>query len=151
MCAYSVDLRTKIVAAVDRDKNKHEVARTFGVGVSTVKRYVKQWREQGSLAPQPHPGRPPIISLEQQERLRAHVTEHAAAYLDEYCARWEGEMGVRVSTSTMSRAIRKVGFTRKKGHWVPVSGTSAPAAAGTGSSATSTRGAWSSWMSQVPI
>lgn len=131
MCAYSPDLRAKIVAAVERDGNKHEVARRFGVGVSTVKRYVTQWRDEGSLAPKPHPGRPPTIRPDQQEALRAQVTEHPAAYLDEHCALWEAESGVPVSMSAMSRSIRKLGFTRKKGRWVPVSATPAGGASGT--------------------
>jgi transposase len=141
MCAYSPDLRAKIVAAVERDGNKHAVAATFGVGVSTVKRYWKQWREEGSLAPKPHSGRPPTIRPDQEEALRAQVAEHPAAYLDEHCALWEVEHGVQVSLSAMSRAIRKVGFTRKKGRWVPVSGMSNDAASGTASFATSTPGA----------
>lgn len=131
MCAYSPDLRAKIVAAVERDKNKHAVARHFGVGISTVKRYMKQWREEQSLAPKPHPGRPPSIRPDQQEGLRAQVTAHPAAYLDEHCLLWEAETGARVSTHAMSRAIRKLGFTRKKGRWVPVSGTRTDAASGT--------------------
>jgi transposase len=68
MCAYSPDLRAKIVAAVDRTTNKHEVARTFGVSVSSVKRYVKQWQEEGSLDPKPHPGRPPPPSAPSSRR-----------------------------------------------------------------------------------
>jgi transposase len=131
MCAYSVDLRAKIVAAVERTPNKHEVARTFGVSVATVKRYVKQWQEEGSLVPKPHPGRPPTIRPEQQEVLRAQVTAHPAAYLDEHCGRWEAEMGVQVSLSATSREIRKLGFTRKKGRWVPASATSPNGASGT--------------------
>jgi transposase len=131
MCAYSPDLRTKIVAAVERTMNKHEVARSFGVSVSTVKRYVTQWEQEGTLDPKPHPGRPPTIRPEQQEVLRAHVTEHAADYLDEHCLYWAGETGVRVSMSTMSRWIRGLGFTRKKGRWVPVNGSRTDAASGT--------------------
>jgi transposase len=131
MCAYSPDLRAKIVAAVERDGNKHAVARHFGVGVSTVKRYCTQWREEQSLAPKPHPGRPPTIRPDQQEALRAQVRAHPAAYLDEHCLLWETETGIRVSPYAMSRAIRKLGFTRKKGRWVPASGTRIDAASGT--------------------
>jgi transposase len=133
MCAYSPDLRHKIVEAVERDGNKHAVARHFGVGITTVKRYVIQWREEQSLTPKPHPGRPPTIRPDQQEALRAQVTAHPAAYLDEHCALWEAHTGTPISLSAMSRAIRKAGFTRKKGRWVPVSGTRASAASGTGS------------------
>ena len=42
MNAYSEDLRKKIVEAVERGMLKIEAARTFGVGISSVKRYV--WR-----------------------------------------------------------------------------------------------------------
>jgi transposase len=133
MCAYSPDLRAKILAAVDAGLSKSQAARTFGVGLATIKRYAALRREQGSLDPKPHSGRPRTIRPEQQEVLRAQVTAHPAAYLDEHCVLWEAEWGVRISTSTMSRAIRKLGFTRKKGRWVPVRGTRASAASGTGS------------------
>lgn len=131
MCAYSPDLRSKIVAAVERQQNKHEVARVFGVSVSTVKRYVKQWQRDGHLDSKPHPGRPTTIRPEQQEMLRAQVTEHPADYLDEHCRLWERATGVRISLSAMSRAIRKGGFTRKKGRWVPASASRASDGAGT--------------------
>jgi transposase len=133
MCAYSPDLRRKIVDAVERDGNKHAVARHFGVGVSTVKRYCIQWRDDGTLTPKPHSGRPPTIRSDQQETLRAQVTEHPAAYLDEHCVLWEATTGTAVSISAMSRAIRKAGFTRKKGRWVPVNGTRTDAVPGTAS------------------
>jgi hypothetical protein len=37
--AYSIDLRTKIMRAVDAGMSKSEAARVFDVGLSTVKRY----------------------------------------------------------------------------------------------------------------
>jgi transposase len=40
MRAYSLDLRHKVVEAVLRGMPKAEAARTFGIGISTVKRYV---------------------------------------------------------------------------------------------------------------
>jgi transposase len=39
MKAYSKDLRQKIVDAIERGMPKAQAARTFGVGISTVKRY----------------------------------------------------------------------------------------------------------------
>jgi transposase len=63
--------------------------------------------------------------------LRTQVTEHPAAYLDEHCALWEAEHGVTVSLSAMSRTIRKLGFTRKKGRWVPVNASTPHGGSGT--------------------
>ncbi len=57
MRAYSVDLRKKIVDAIRHGRPKVEVARIFGVGISSVKRYMKMAQEEGSLDPKKAPGR----------------------------------------------------------------------------------------------
>jgi transposase-like protein len=59
MNAYSEDLRKKIVQAKERGMPTAAVARTFGVGISSVKRYAKTAREGGSLRPKKSPGRDP--------------------------------------------------------------------------------------------
>jgi transposase len=51
MKAYPEDLRRKMVEAVERGMLKSEAAKTFGVGVSSVKRYVLAAREGRPLAP----------------------------------------------------------------------------------------------------
>jgi transposase len=51
MKAYSLDLREKIVAAVGRGWSKAQAARTFEVGATSVKRYVKLREEGKPLAP----------------------------------------------------------------------------------------------------
>ncbi len=57
MKAYSVDLREKIVAAVGRGMSKAQAARTFGVGATSVKRYVKLQEEGKPLTPGKAPGK----------------------------------------------------------------------------------------------
>ncbi|MFL6031578.1 MAG: helix-turn-helix domain-containing protein [Rubrobacteraceae bacterium] len=61
MDAYSLDLRKKIVAATERGMPTSEVARAFGVRVSTVKRYAATARQGRPLAPKKHPGSKPKI------------------------------------------------------------------------------------------
>jgi transposase len=57
MRAYSLDLRQKVVAAVERgDSTIEEVASTFGVGQTFVKKMLRQHREIGDLSPRPHGG-----------------------------------------------------------------------------------------------
>jgi transposase len=55
MNAYSEDLRRKIVEAIERGMGKSEAARSFGVSLSLVKRYVGMVREGRSLTPQETP------------------------------------------------------------------------------------------------
>ncbi len=114
MKAYSPDLRLKILAAVDADMSKSEAARTFRVGLSTVKRYVRQRRETGSIMPHTAPGAAPRIPASHYPALIAQLTAHPDATLDEHCVLWEERSGVRVSNPTMSRMQRRVGWTRKK-------------------------------------
>src|SRR3954453_2785664 len=51
MRAYSMDLRERVVAAVDRGMTQEQAAVTFGVSVNTVGRYLARRRDTGSLAP----------------------------------------------------------------------------------------------------
>ncbi len=83
MDAYSEDLRRKIVEAKQRGVPTAEVARTFGVGISSVKRYAKVAREGGSLRPKRSPGRPPKTDERARRLLEADLQQRLAATLSE--------------------------------------------------------------------
>ena len=124
MDAYSEDLRQKIVEAlVRRRMNKSEAARAFGVSLSSVKRYAKAVREGRSLSPGKAPGKRPKLDEKARRLLEANVEERPFAKLSDRQEYLERVAGVRVSESTLSRALRQMGFGRKKGRWVRVSAT----------------------------
>jgi transposase len=123
MKPYSLDLRQRIVTAVvDKQLHPEEVAERFSVSRDTVERYVQR-ALTGALAPQTSPGRPRVIGPEHHQALRAQLEAHADATLAAHCQRWTATQGVEVSTATMSRAIKRLGWTRKKRRWQPASGT----------------------------
>jgi transposase len=124
MNAYSLDLREKIVEAKERGVPTSEVAKTFGVGVSTVKRYAAARREGRSLAPKRRPGSKPKLDEGAKRLLEADLEERPAATLPERSEFLEGVAGVRVSDSTVSRALRRLGWSRKKDRWERRSATS---------------------------
>lgn len=124
MDAYSLDLRKKIVEAKERGMPTVEVARTFGVGVSTVKRYAATAREGRPLAPKKHPGSKPKIDEGARRLLEADLEERPAATLPERREFLRRTCGVWVSDSTVSRMLKRLGWTRKKDRWVRVRGTS---------------------------
>ena len=103
-----------VVAAVERGMKRAEVVETFAVSLPTVKRWLKQQRETGSLAPKPIPGPVAVRGDALAGALPARLAEHADATLEEHCAWWEETTGVTVSTATMSRAITALAWTRKK-------------------------------------
>lgn len=121
MRAYSMDLREKVLAAVDRGTPRKEIVRTLGVSEPTIRRYLTLRRETGSVAPKPYPKRPFSIgqSVEQRRALWNQLEEHDDATLEEHCQLWVRKHNVKVSIATMSRAIRRLGWTLKKRVWVP--------------------------------
>ncbi len=125
MKAYSLDLREKIVDAVlRRGMSKAQAARTFGVGATSVKRYVKLREEGKPLSPGKAPGKKGKLGQSGmkllEEDLHARPTlsyEQRADYLFKL-------LGERVSISTICRMIKRLGYTRKKDRWVRVRETS---------------------------
>ena len=123
MKAYSEDLRKKIVDAIERGMPKAQAARTFGVGISTVKRYATKAQRGESLEPGKAPGKPPKIDERVGKLLEEDLKERPFVTLRERCEYVEALSGVSVSRSTMCRAIARVGSTRKKGGQAPPSAT----------------------------
>jgi transposase len=81
MNAYSLNLRKKIVEAKQRGMSTAEVARAFGVGPSSVKRYATTAREGRSLAPKRRPGSRPKLNERARRLLEADLEERPAATL----------------------------------------------------------------------
>jgi transposase len=124
MKAYSEDLRTKILEAVDSGMPKSEAAKTFGVSRSSIKRYAAARREGRPLAPSKHPGSKPKLDQRARKILQADVEDRPAITLKERCRFLKEMVGVSVSESTLSRLLRKMGFSPKDGVWVRVRETS---------------------------
>ena len=125
MKAYSEDLRRKVVEAVEqRGMSKSEAARSFGLSISSVKRCVAKAREGASLSPRKHPGPRPKLDERARKLLEADVDERPALTLRERCCFVERLAGVKVSESTLSRLLRRMGFSPKEGRWVRVNATS---------------------------
>ena len=124
MNAYSEDLRKKIVQALRRGMTKTEAARTFSVSRSSVKRYAKLAQEGRSLAPKKRPGSKLKMDESATKLLEADVQRRPAATLSERSEFLEKAAGLRVSDSTVSRMLRRLGWSRKKGLWVRARETS---------------------------
>ena len=110
--------------AIERGMPKAQAARTFGVGISTVKRYATKAQKGEPLEPGKAPGKRPKIDERVGKLLEEDLKEHPFATLRERCEYVRAVSGVSVSRSTMCRAIARIGSTRKKGGQAPLSETS---------------------------
>ena len=114
MKAYSKDLRLRVLAAVDRGMAREEVAKTFGVSVPTIKRYLKLRWETGDVEPKPTPGPPAHKRAALEEGLPTQVRLNPELTLAEHCELFEEEHGVEVSSATVSRALKRLSLPLKK-------------------------------------
>jgi transposase len=124
MRAYSVDLRRKIVEAVQWGMSQAEAARTFGVGTSSVKRYVNMAQDAEGLVPKTAPGKKHQLDwgatkvLQEDLRRRPEATHRQRARL------LFELLGVRVSEASACRAVKPTQLCPKKDQWVPANATS---------------------------
>jgi transposase len=118
MRAYSEDLRKKIVAAIEqRGMSKAEAARTFGVNLSSVKRYDRTVRQGGSLTPKKSPGRTRKVDQKAQVLLKEDVKERPGATISQRRRFLEHITGKDLRDSTIRRLMKRLGFSQKNGQW----------------------------------
>ena len=84
------------------------------------------------MSPRPSPGRTPSIcgTAEERRALWRQLEADPEATLERHRELWEGRGGARVSVATMSRAIRRLGWTYKQRLWRPPNATKKPAPPG---------------------
>jgi transposase len=97
MKAYSKDLREKIVDAIGRGMPKAQAARTFGVGISTVKRYATKAQRREPLEPGKAPGKRPKMDERVRKLLEEDLKERPFVTLRERCDYVEAISGLSVS------------------------------------------------------
>ena len=113
--SYPIELRDKAVQAYLKGKGtQEEIASIFGIGLSSLRRYLKQYEESGDLAAKPHPGRPPMLGTEDLQSIKQWIEATPDIELKELCALVERELGKVVSEPTMCRACQALDLRRKK-------------------------------------
>lgn len=115
MKAYSIDLRERVLSALDRGMPRSEVITTFQVSLASLKRWLAARRDTGHFTPrQPTGGFAPTITPDQHDQLRAQVAAFPDATLAEHATLWNAAHATTISQWTIGRAIRGLGLTRKK-------------------------------------
>ncbi len=113
--SYPVELRNKAVKAYLKGKGtQEEIANIFGIGLSSLGRYLRQYEKSGDLTPKPHPGRPPMLGERELQHIKGWVEARPDIELKELCALVEQEFGKEVSEPTMCRACQALDLRRKK-------------------------------------
>jgi transposase len=119
MGPYSVDLRERVLAAVDAGEGtQQEIAERFRVSARWIRKLLATRTETGSIAPKPAAGgRKLLIQGEAAEALQAAVAAGPDATLEEL----RQATGFGGCLMTVWRALRRLGISRKKSPCTPKS------------------------------
>src|SRR5262245_43656401 len=114
MAAISLDLRKRILRALEEDGSSLRVANQFSVSPSFVRKLRCQFRRTGDPAPGKAPGKERLVRGVTERKLRRLASDNADATLIELAELLEHSTRVAVSETTMWRSLRRLGLTRKK-------------------------------------
>ena len=115
---YSLDLRKRVVAAIEGGMSRNQAARQFGVAISTAIGWMQRVEQTGSVAPGQMGGhKPKAISGEHavwlSQRIRAgdFTLRELVAEL--------GERGLKVDYRSVWEFVhaQKLSFKKKRGGW----------------------------------
>ena len=115
---YSVDLRRRVVAAIEAGMSRNQAARQFGVAISTAIGWMQRVEQTGSVAPGQMGGhKPKAISGEHAVWLSQRI--RAGDFTLRGLVAELGERGLKVDYRSVWEFVHaeKLSFKKKRGGW----------------------------------
>ena len=110
---YSMDLRLKVVEALASGNTATSVSKTFNIAHKTIYNWQKQLEKKGHLSPKPVGSKVLSEIIQDLEKFQQFVEQKPDRTSQEIAADWGN-----ISSSTIRRYLRLIGFTNKKNFWV---------------------------------
>ena len=120
MKALSLDLKQRIVNALDTGATRPTIAERFVVSLVTVERIARKKRLGHDLQAGQSTGRNPSIPEDKWQEFEQLVRSEQDWSATTLTLAWVEKTGIALSVSTTTRALRKIGFVFKKNprsHW----------------------------------
>lgn len=105
---YSIDLRQRVIEAVDEGIPRIVAARTFKVGFRTINRWIALRKATGSLEPKKDWRKGHSHAIKDLEQFRKFVEQNSYLTLEEMA----NKLG-NISRSAVATYIKKIGFVKK--------------------------------------
>jgi len=116
---YSYDLRQKVIQAIQRDGiKKGEASQLFNISRNTIDLWLKRQVLSGDFQPKPMNPNGHGHKITDWPKFQEFAQLHGDKTQKEMAQLWEGE----ISSRTIARALKKIGFTRKKKPMVTANG-----------------------------
>ena len=118
---YSMDLRERVIAAIDDGMSSRQAAARFSIGIATAGAWARLRRLTGDVAPATQ-GKPKGSVLDAHaDFILGALAEKSDTTLDEMVERLRDERGVRVVRTAVWKFLDRHGQTHKKRPPMPAS------------------------------
>ena len=108
---YSYDLRQKVIQAIELSgMSQHQAAMTFQISRSTINLWCQRQALTGDCKAKPNLPQGNGHKITDWEKFREFAKVNGEKTQVEMAKLWDGE----ISDRTISRALKKIGLTRKK-------------------------------------
>jgi transposase len=108
---YSDDLRRKVIDAIELDGIKRsEASEMFRISRNTINLWFQRKAQTGDIKPKQRRSFGHTHKIKDWGKFRAFIKAHGDKTQQQLADLWEGDISAR----TISRALKKIGFTRKK-------------------------------------
>ena len=109
--AYSYDLRQKVINAIELDGMRKSVAaQVFGISRNTIDLWLKRQAQTGDYQAKSTRPHRTAGKITDGSKFVEFVRQHGDKTQEQMAQLWEGD----VSARTLSRALQKLGLSRKK-------------------------------------
>jgi len=121
MKAYSIDLRTRVLAAYDSGQYRlNQIAEQFQVTTRWIQKLRQRRQQEGSIAPKPqNQGRKPVFQGKNLKALEQFIEAHPDATLEETKQHFSGV--VQCSIVTIHNTLKGLGWRYKKKRYMRAS------------------------------
>ncbi len=107
--AYSQDLRIRAVELIETGMSISQVSRLLKISRPTLYRWVKKFETTGSTQPEKSIPPPQTSKIQDWQKFQEFIELHGNKTQKEMASLWGN-----VSHHTISRGLKKLGYTRKK-------------------------------------
>ena len=112
--AFSLDLRERVIGAVDGGMHIDEAAKIFDVSRRVIYEWLELRKKTGELKPKTGYQKGHSHKITDLEKFKAFANSNKQCTSPQMVIRWEQLTGVKVSEDVMLRMLKKIGFTFKK-------------------------------------
>lgn len=112
--SYGVDLRGRVIEAIEGGMSTRAAARRYSIGESTAGAWHRRWRATGSIMPSRRGNQGGSMLDAHEAFLLGLIDEAVDISLSEMAEQLETERSLRVDPSTIWYFLRRRGITYKK-------------------------------------